>query len=181
MRRSSAAISSLQSMVARPSFVSATFAIGLSGCHRSTPRHRGLTGTRRAVDIMSAEPNVKHSATSRVRASRACRDVCRMTTARRVSRLPRRARHGACVSRIRLAQCLGRRRLSDNPTPSRAILVMRDRSKGPTRTRRIEGARASTARASSRRSPKEIAWVEFIRAANPTLPILLVTVEAGRA
>lgn len=31
------------------------------------------------------------------------------------------------------------------------------------------------------RPEQEIAWVEFIRAANPTLPILLVTVEAGRA
>jgi hypothetical protein len=58
---------------------------------------------------------------------------------------------------------------------------MRDRSEGPTRTRRIEGARASTARASSRRSLKEIAWTEFIQAPNSTLPILVVTVEAGRA
>jgi hypothetical protein len=31
------------------------------------------------------------------------------------------------------------------------------------------------------RPEQEIAWVEFIRAANPNLPILLVTVEAGRA
>jgi len=28
---------------------------------------------------------------------------------------------------------------------------------------------------------QEIAWVEFIQATNPSLPILLVTVEAGRA
>jgi len=28
---------------------------------------------------------------------------------------------------------------------------------------------------------QEIAWVEFIQAANPNLPLLLVTVEAGRA
>lgn len=31
------------------------------------------------------------------------------------------------------------------------------------------------------RPKQEIAWVEFIQAANPNLPILLVTVEAGRA
>ncbi len=31
------------------------------------------------------------------------------------------------------------------------------------------------------RPEQEIAWVEFIQAANPNLPILLVTVEAGRA
>lgn len=31
------------------------------------------------------------------------------------------------------------------------------------------------------RPEQEIAWVEFIQVANPCLPILLVTVEAGRA
>jgi hypothetical protein len=153
----------------------------LSGYRRSTPSHHGLTATRSALDMMSADPNVKRSVISRVLAPPACRGDCRMTTVRHVSRLPRRARHAALCIQEWIRAVSGSRTTfgQSNPLP-------REPGCGPSfriadEAWRIEGVRASRSRAPSRRSSQEISWVEFIQAANPNLPILLVTVESGRA
>lgn len=130
---------------------------------------------RRAVDIMGAEPNVKPLGDFKS-VGALCMSQCPAHNYRAPCFPIAQATYGMALVHPGLDQhCVW---VADD-FPS--IHLSREIGYAPSFARVNENPHASASQSSSRRSLQEIAWVEFIQAASPNLPILLVTVEAGRA